>query len=97
MPDGGTEHLSDIHPSELLIEPLSSPRAITSKRKEPIRIFLAAALTLLIVALFVGYGIRLLFVQAPMDPANRETFTHLFELLLVTYGTVLGFYFGAQD
>jgi hypothetical protein len=89
MPDDPAEELS--------IDSVKRPEAKAVKPKDRIRVFLAIALTVLVVALFIGFGVRMLFFSCPMDPANRETITHLFELLLVTYGTVLGFYFGTQD
>jgi hypothetical protein len=82
---------------EFSIDALESPEAKVVKPKDRIRLFLAIALTVLVFLLFAGFGVRMLFFSGPMDPANRETITHLFELLLVTYGTVLGFYFGTQD
>ena len=75
-----------------LVEPLSSP--VTSLEKPPIRKLLAKLMTFLVIGLFVCVAIQYLWRDSEAD---RADFIHLFELILVLYGTVLGFYFGSQD
>ena len=51
-------------------------------------------MTALVIGLFVCVAIQYLYRDSEKD---RADFIHLIELLLVLYGTILGFYFGSQD
>jgi len=62
--------------------------------KSTIRKLLAGWMTALVIGLFVCVAIQYLYRDSEKD---RADFIHLIELLLVLYGTILGFYFGSQD
>lgn len=62
--------------------------------KSEIRKLIAQWMTVLVIALFICVAIQYLWRDTDRD---RADFIHLIELLLVLYGTVLGFYFGSQD
>lgn len=51
-------------------------------------------MTGLVIGLFVCVAFQYLYRDSDID---RQDFMHLTELLLVLYGTILGFYFGSQE
>jgi hypothetical protein len=90
MKDEGTPPLLDEEGG--LVEPLTSPAI--SPEKPPIRKLLAKLMTFLVIGLFICVAAQYLWRDSEAD---RSDFVHLFELILVLYGTILGFYFGSQD
>lgn len=76
-----------------LVEPPADP-ATTAPEKATTRKWLAFLITFLVMGAFLFVGIRYLYCN---NPADRDDFIHLIELLLVVYGTILGFYFGSTD
>jgi hypothetical protein len=74
------------------VEPPESPPTVLEK--PAIRKLLATLMTWLVIGLFVCVAIQYLYRDSDIA---RQDFMHLTELLLVLYGTVLGFYFGSQD
>lgn len=74
------------------VEPPESPPTVSEKPAT--RRFLAKLMTFLVMGLYVCVAGQYLYRGS--DSA-RQDFMHLTELLLVLYGTILGFYFGSQD
>jgi hypothetical protein len=74
------------------IEPPEPPPTISEKPAT--RKLLAQLMTGLVIGLFVCVAFQYLYRDSDID---RQDFMHLTELLLVLYGTILGFYFGSQE
>ena len=74
------------------VEPPESPP--TAPEKPTTRRFLAQLMTWPVIGLFLCVSFQYLYRDSDIA---REDFMHLTELLLVLYGTILGFYFGSQD
>jgi len=75
------------------VEPPEAPPTAPSE-KEKTRKWLSLLITFLVIGVFLCVGARYFRSN---DPADRTDFVHLIEILLVIYGTILGFYFGSQD
>lgn len=81
-------------PEPHLTEQIQVPEFPPLSEKSSVRWVLATVMTVLIFLLFAVVGYRYVTGCGEED---RRDFVHLFEILLVMYGTVLGFYFGTQD
>jgi hypothetical protein len=75
----------------IVVEPPEPPPTIPEKSS--VRYILACLMTGLIFLMFLFLGCR--YVRGGEE--DRRDFVHLLEILLVMYGTVLGFYFGTPD